>query len=100
MTLRFNLPCPSRVLTNRITPPDNIFTGDKPSLPPASGCSGKAGGSEGDKRRAVNVKIFSIGVPTSPSILLVKGQMSSSLKRLPKSQVLPIASIFSVSTTT
>ncbi len=34
MTLRFNLPCPSRVLTNRITPPDNIFTGDKPLSAP------------------------------------------------------------------
>lgn len=34
MALRFNLPCPSRVLTNRIAPPANIFSGDKPLSAP------------------------------------------------------------------
>jgi hypothetical protein len=55
MTLRFNLPCPSRVLTNRITPPDNIFTGDKPPLPLRLGVAARLVGLK-DKRRAVNVK--------------------------------------------
>ena len=34
MALRFHLPCPSRVLINRIAPPANIFTGDKPLSSP------------------------------------------------------------------
>lgn len=34
MALRFNLPCPSRVLINRIMPPKNIFSGEKPLSAP------------------------------------------------------------------
>ena len=34
MELRFNLSCPSQVLINRILPPANIFTGDKPLTAP------------------------------------------------------------------
>lgn len=34
MALRFHLPCPAKILTNRIIPPTNIFTGDKPLTSP------------------------------------------------------------------
>ena len=34
IALRFNLSCPSQVLINRILPPANIFTGDKPLTAP------------------------------------------------------------------